>query len=108
MNKTTAAEPSAEQLSFNSVCNLGSSWDELALLNKPIKLKADKQLIRFYPKEKQFTNNKLQLQTNEIFIHFPMVLQTNSIPDKKHTINRFKKLLFDIAPNKLQKNITIC
>lgn len=69
-----------------------------------IELKADRQPIGFYPKEKQFTNNKFQLQTNDILYSFSdgFADQINT-QNKRHTITRVKKLLFDIAPNKLPK-----
>lgn len=71
--------------------------------NELIELKADKQPIGFYPKEKEFTNHKFQLQTNDILYSFSDGFSDQfNQKNKKYTIGQFKKLLIDIAPKKLQ------
>ena len=71
-------------------------------------LKADRQPIKIYAREKNFINHKFQLQTNDVLFSF-----SDGFPDqfndkgKKYMIKCFRMLLKKIANNDLQKQETI-
>ena len=72
--------------------------------NKLLELKADRQPIGLYIKEKNFTNHEFQLQKDDILYSF-----TDGFADQfntkgeKYTIKRFKKSISNIANNQLKE-----
>ena len=72
--------------------------------NGIIVLKADRQPIGIYAKEKKFTNHEFQLQKNDILYSFSDGFADQfSAEGKKYKIKRFRDLLSNIAENNLEK-----
>ncbi len=77
--------------------------------NKLIEIKAVRNPIGFYPKEKKFITHKIQLHNNDMIYLFSDGYQDqfSAIKKRKFTKKRFKKLIEEICnlPTKEQKNI---
>ncbi len=77
--------------------------------NQLIELKADRQPIAIYLKEKKFTNHTFNLQKNDVLYVFSdgYIDQFNGLTKKKFKSTQFKKLLTDTANKSLteQKQI---
>ena len=76
--------------------------------NEFITLKADKQPIGIYAREKDFTNHEYQLQRNDILYSFSDGFSDQFNPDdEKYKIKRFRILLKNNANRRLteQKEI---
>ncbi len=76
--------------------------------NELTEYKATRNPIGFYPKEKPFKNNEIQLQNNDIIYIFSDGFhdQLGEIDNKKFRSNKFRQLLLDIhkLPMKTQEN----
>jgi len=72
--------------------------------NKLLELKANRQPIGVYAREKNFTNHEFQLQTNDIVYSFSDGFSDQFNPNReKYMIKRFKQFLVNIADHDLQK-----
>lgn len=72
--------------------------------NELIEIKANKQPIGIYAKEKKFTNHEFQLQKNDILYSFSDGFSDQfSMKNEKYKIKRFKNLLINEAHNALHK-----
>ncbi len=93
-----------------NILQYAGAYNPLILIrdNKLIEYKATKNPIGFYPKEKEFENNIIQLQKNDIIYLYSDGFhdQFGENDRKKFMSNKFKSLLFSNhkLPMKTQKN----